>query len=114
MAETGYDGTVTSKLKPIVTMLTEALVKDFAPAYEYMPEVSRVAGRPMWERGDAVIVDANGLRKDVEAWLLGLEHDMAEESDRKYAQMVAHMIRKNNGWVTLLTNRVLKRITPSE
>jgi len=109
-----YEGTITSKLKPIVTTLTEALVKDFELVYKYLPEISRVTGRKMWERTDdtyaRAIVDEEQLRKDVEAWLLGLEQDMTEESDKKYAQMVVHMVRKNNGWITLLTNRLIKRL----
>lgn len=103
--------TALGKLKPIVTMLTEALVRDFAPAY-------RKAGPPYgddtWIRTDAdgteSLVSTAQLHKDVEAWLLNLEHEMENDSDRQFAKMTAHMIRKNRGWVTLLTNRVKARI----
>jgi hypothetical protein len=102
---------LTAKLKPIVTMLTEALARDFAPAY-------RKAGLPYgddtWirtdEEGAEFLVSSQQLQKDVEAWLLNLEHEMDNDSDRQFAKMTAHMIRKNKGWTTLLTNRVIKRI----
>jgi hypothetical protein len=116
MAENGknYHGTVTSHLKPVVTMLTEALIKDFAPAY-------RLAGKPFppdtWirtdEDGNDTVVDDRQLLKDVETWLLDLEEQMETESDRAYAKIVTHMIRKNKGWVGLLTNRVKKRLESS-
>lgn len=109
-----YHGTLTSKLKPIVTMLTEALVKDFCPAYAYLPDVSRYTGKPAWERKDdkysRSIVDEQQLRKDVEDWLLGLEHELEDENDRQFAKMCAHMIRKNKGWVDILTKRVIRRL----
>lgn len=105
-----YHGTLTSKLKPIVTMLTDALARDFCPLYEYQPEVSKVAGRDMWERGGKM-VDEQQLWHDVHDWLMGLEHELEDENDRQFARMCARMIRKNKGWVTLLTNRVKKRIT---
>lgn len=111
-----FDGTVTSKLRPIVTTLTEALVEDFTPVYEYLPEVSRVAGGPKWERSDGghrrVIVGEEDLWNDVKAWLLHLEEDMQEETDKKYAAMILHMVSKNPGWITLLTNRVKKALLP--
>lgn len=106
-----YHGTVTSKMKPIVTMLTEALVRDFAPAY-------RKAGPPygenIWirtdELGEEVTVDEECLRQDVHDWLMNLEAEMDNDSDRQFAKMVTNMIRKNKGWTTLLANRVKKRI----
>lgn len=105
-----YEGTITSKLKPIVTMLTEALMKDFAPAYR------KVKGG--WlrtaEDGSVARVDDEQLWRDVQAWLLGLEQEMENESDLQFAKMTAHMIRKNPGWVTLLTNRVKKRLSQAE
>lgn len=101
-----YDGTITSKLKPIVTMLTEALVKDFAPAYRKIEGGwLRVA-----EDGSVAGVDDEQLWLDVQSWLLGLEQDMENDSDRAFARMSVHMIRKNNGWVTILTERVKRRI----
>ncbi len=111
-----YEGTITSKLRPIVTTLTEALVEDFEQVYKPMPETSRVAGRRFWERveretGKFTLVEDEQLWKDVESWLLNLEQDMEAESDKKYAQMVVHMVRKNAGWVTLLTNRLIKRLS---
>lgn len=103
-----YDGTITSKLKPIVTMLTEALVRDFELAYRRVDD-------GLWERtdetGEKLIVDEVQLWMDVEAWLLGLEEQMDNESDRQFAKMTAHMIRKNKGWITLLTNRVKTRLS---
>jgi hypothetical protein len=101
------DGTITSQLKPIVTMLTDALVKDFIPAYRKVEE-------DIWERtdedGNVMLVNADQLWKDVHDWLMGLENDMDNESDLLYAKMVTQMIRKNRGWVTLLTNRAKKRL----
>lgn len=109
-----YEGTITSKLRPIVTTLTEALVKDFELVYKPAPKVARVLGKKIWvrtdEAGEEALADATQLWKDVEAWLLNLEQDMAAESDKKYAQMVVQMVRKNPGWVTLLTNRLVKRL----
>jgi hypothetical protein len=103
------DGTVMSKLKPIVTMLTEALIKDFAPAYRKAEEAE------LWirtaEDNTEAVVTAEQLQKDVETWLLGLEAEMENDSDRQYAKMVTNMIRKNPGWVKLLTNRVKRRIS---
>lgn len=104
------EGTVLSKLKPIVTMLTDTLVRDFCPAYK------SVDGG-LWERTDdeyrRTIVDEAQLKADVEAWLLGLEQQMENESDRQYAKIVTHMIRQNKGWVALLTNRVKRRLDSS-
>lgn len=103
-----YHGTVTSKLAPIVTMLTEALVKDFMPAY-------KPAGENAWIRtaddGTETLVNDQQLWNDVQSWLMGLEEEMQNDSDRMFAKMTAHMIRKNSGWVTLLTNRVKKRLS---
>lgn len=111
-----YEGTITSKLKPIVTMLTEALVKDFAPAYRWLdPAQENTYLHPLlFERTDAdgnkQVVTAEQLQKDVKAWLLGLEEEMTNDSDLMFAKMTAHMIRKNPGWVVLLTNRLVKRL----
>ena len=106
-----YHGTLTSKLKPIVTMLTDALVRDFCPAYRRARHLNL---ENAWIRTDAegheVLVDEDQLWQDVHDWLLGLEHELEEENDRQFAKMCAHMIRKNKGWVTLLTNRVKKRL----
>lgn len=103
-----YHGTVTSKLKPIVTMLTEALVRDFCPAY-------RKFDNELWlrtgEDGHQVFVNEQQLWEDVEAWLMRLEEDVESETDRVFAKMVVKMIRRNKGWVTLLTNRVKARIS---
>ena len=107
-----YSGTITSKIAPIVTMLTEALVKDFAPAY-------RLGGysypSDFWirtaEDGSETVVTEEQLWKDVQAWLLDLEKEMENESDRMFARMTTQMIRKNPGWVTLLCNRVKKRLS---
>lgn len=90
MEDKDTDGTVLSKMKPVVTMLTDTLVRDFMPGY--------------------LFVNDEQLAKDVEEWLLGLEGRMNNESDRKYAQVVTHMIRKNKGWVTLLAGRVKRRL----
>lgn len=102
-----YDGTITSKLKPIVTMLTESLVKDFIPAYRHVQD-------GLWERtdeeGNRWVVEEQQLRNDVQGWLLGLEEGMEDEHDLQYARMVAHMISKNPGWIDLLTSRVKKRL----
>lgn len=102
-----YDGTVTSKLKPVVTTLTEALLAELAPEY-------RKIGDNLYERLDEhdlpVVVTGDQLWKDVQRWLMDLEKDMQEESDRQYAKMVVSMIRKNKGWVSLLTNRVKKHL----
>jgi hypothetical protein len=105
-----YHGTITSKLKPIVTMLTEALVRDFAPAYRRVVEGNAGLWVRTAEDGTETAVDDEQLKKDVEAWLLNLEHEMDNDSDRQFAKMSAHMIRKNKGWVTLLTNRVIRRL----
>lgn len=91
MEEKDTEGTVLSKNKPVVTMLTEALARDFAPGY--------------------LFTDDAKLAKDVEAWLLGLGDQMENESDRAYAKIVTHMIRQNKGWVVLLTNRVKKLLS---
>lgn len=109
MAGSNYHGTLTSKLKPIVTMLTEALARDFAPAYRRVPVDYDLYIRTD-ESGHEDAVDGAQLRKDVESWLLTLEEDMTNDSDRQFAKMVVNMIRKNPGWVTLLANRVQKRI----
>lgn len=105
------EGTVLSKVKPVVTMLTEALTRDFCPAYRR----ERIGELDFWirtaEDGTQSPVSEDQLRKDVEEWLLALEHRMENESDRKYAQVVTHMIRKNKGWVTLLTGRVKRRLS---
>jgi formyltetrahydrofolate hydrolase len=110
-----YDGTITSKLRPVVTTLTEALVKDFELVYQPEHDVSRVMGKRLWMRtdvaGEEALVDDQQLWNDVRAWLLNLEEAMTEESDKKYAQMVVHMVSKNPGWITLLTNRLLKRLS---
>lgn len=102
-----YHGTLTSKLKPIVTMLTDALVKDFCPAYKRGPD-------ELWirtdEDGSESLVNAQQLRQDVEDWLLGLEHELEDENERQFAKMCAHMIRKNKGWVDILTKRVIRRL----
>lgn len=90
MEDKDTDGTALSKMKPVVTMLTDTLVRDFVPGY--------------------LFVSDEQLARDVEEWLLGLEDRMDNESDRKYAQVVTHMIRKNKGWVTLLTGRVKRRL----
>lgn len=111
MDSEAYHGTLTSKLAPIVTMLTDALVKDFVPAYQK-------AGKPypddVWirtdEDGTEMLVSEDQLKKDVGDWLLGLEHELEDENDRQFAKMCAHMIRKNPGWIALLTQRVKKRI----
>lgn len=109
-----YEGTVTSQLRPIVTMLTDALLKDFAPMYEFF-RVNEVTGRPTWERKDdefhRTVVDEQGLQEDVHNWLLGLEAEMETESDLQYARMVSHMIRKNRGWSVLLAGRVAKHLS---
>lgn len=110
MEDKDTEGTVLSKLKPVVTMLTDTLVRDFCPAY-------RPADGGFWirtdEEGNKVPVDDDQLRADVEAWLLGLEEQMGTESDRAYAKIVTHMIRKNSGWVDLLANRVKRRLEAS-
>lgn len=104
MAEPEFDGTVTSKLKPVVTLLTEALVRDFELAYAY-------AGGGAWlrrdEDGGQVAVTEEVLREDVRTWLHALE---AEHEDQEFARMVLTMIRKNRGWVTLLAGRVIRRL----
>lgn len=109
-----YEGTITSKLRPVVTTLTEALVKDFELVYQPERDVSRVMGKRLWLRTDAdgeeALVDDQQLWQDVRAWLLNLEQDMTTESDKKYAQMVIHMVSKNPGWTTLLANRLIKRL----
>ena len=110
MEDKNTEGTVLSKLKPIVSMLTDSLVKDFCPAYRRQ----RIGELDFWirtaEDGTETPVNDAQLQKDVEDWLLGLEHQMETESDKQYAQMVTHMIRKNKGWVILLTNRVKRRL----
>lgn len=102
-----YSGTVTSKLKPIVTMLTEELVRDFAPAYRRFDE-------SLWVRtgddGTEMLVSEDQLHADVRNWLMDLENRMENESDREFAKMCVQMIRKNKGWVALLARRVVKRI----
>lgn len=90
MEDKDTDGTALSKMKPVVTMLTDTLARDFMPGY--------------------LFVNDEQLAKDVEEWLLGLESRMDNESDRKYAQVVTHMIRKNKGWVVLLAGRVKRRL----
>lgn len=108
MEDRNTDGTALSKMKPVVTMLTDTLVRDFCPAYRRTAEGSffiRTA-----EDGTEKLVDDEQLAKDVEEWLLGLEGRMDNESDRKYAQVVTHMIRKNRGWVVLLAGRVKRRL----
>jgi len=108
-----YHGTLTSKLRPIVTMLTDALVRDFCPAY-------RPVGPPypgnVWirtdEAGNESLVDEKQLWQDVHDWLFNLEHELEDANDREFARMCAHMIRKNKGWVSLLTARVKKRLEP--
>ena len=111
MEDKDTEGTVLSRLKPIVTMLTDTLVKDFCPAY-------KPAGKPYgpgtWirtaEDGTEHLVTDDQLKADVEAWLLDLEHRMENESDKAYAKIVTRMIRQNKGWVILLTNRVKRRL----
>lgn len=94
-----------ARFKPIVTMLTEALVKDFTAAYSHVED-------SLWKRTDAegqsVVVTEEQLRKDVHSWLLGLEDEM---EDKQFAKMCMHMIRSNPGWTTLLSNRVIKRLS---
>jgi hypothetical protein len=88
-------------------MLTDALVKDFVPAYKKL-------SNGMWartdEEGRVFFVSDEQLWKDVEEWLLGLEEAMDNDSDKAFAKIVTHMIRKNKGWVTLLTERVKRRL----
>lgn len=111
MEEKDTEGTVLSHMKPVVTMLTDTLEKDFIPSYHK-------AGKPyedntyirIEENGDEVLIGADQLQEDVEAWLLSLEHRMETDSDRAYARIIATMIHKNQGWVTLLTNRVKRRL----
>lgn len=111
MEEKDTEGTVLSHMKPVVTMLTDTLEKDFVPKY-------RTAGRlyeddryiRLEENGDEVLIGADQLYQDVEAWLLGLEQRMETDSDRAYARIIATMIHKNKGWAVLLTNRVKRRL----
>lgn len=84
------DTAAASQAKPVVTMLTDALFRDFASGYEFTtPEQ---------------------LRRDVEAWVSGLTAQMENESDRTYAAMAVHMIRKNSGWITVLAGRLTRRL----
>lgn len=106
-----YKETSAGKLKPIVTLLTEALVKDFAPAYRRVPGLDYDLWIRTAEDGTEAPVSSDQLWKDVQEWLLSLEKEMENGSDHAYAQMVTHMIRKNPGWVTLLCNRVKKRLS---
>jgi len=115
MEEKDTEGTVLSKMKPVVTMLTDAMVRDFVPNYERMEHCPAGSTESLWMRtnedGSKTVVTDEQLHADVEKWLLGLENEMENESDRAYAKVVTHMIRKNKGWVTLLTNRVKKRLS---
>jgi hypothetical protein len=117
MEDKDTEGTILSKLKPVVTMLTDTLVRDFCPAYKLYPLSIGDEHSPLFERtdeaGEIQVVTEEQLRKDVEAWLLDLESQMENESDRAYAKIVTHMIRKNRGWVDLLTNRVKRRLENS-
>lgn len=109
-----YHGTLTSKLKPIVTMLTDALRRDFCPAYEYIPELSEVAGEPVWECSypdRKHIINEERLRADVEEFFRTLEDAQETENDKEFAKMCWHMIRKNKGWLDLLTSRAKRMIT---
>lgn len=106
-----FDGTITSNMRPIVTTLTENLLKDFAPAYRN----ERIAGMDYWirvnEDGDDEPVSFQQVWEDVRDWLLGLEGSMETESDKVFAHMVVRMVQKNPGWITLLTNRVRKQLS---
>lgn len=104
-----YHGTVASKVRPVVTLLTDALVKDFCLAYRRGPD-------GLWVRtdedGNEVLVNDAMLQADVRNWLLNLEQEMTDsESDRQFAKLCTQMIRKNKGWVPLLANRVKKRLS---
>lgn len=105
-----WDGTITSKMKPIVTTLTEQVVKDFAPVYRKQ----RIGGLDFWlrtdETGTQTPVSDQQLWNDVRDWLLGLEDSVDEESDKHFARLVVRMVQKNPGWVTLICNRVKKRL----
>lgn len=106
-----WDGTITSKMRPIVTTLTEQIVKDFVPAYR----VERIGELDFWirtdEDGNEMPVNHQQLWNDVRDWLLGLEDSMETESDKYFATLVVRMVQKNPGWITLLTNRVVKRLS---
>lgn len=90
MEDKDTEGTVLSKAPPMVTMLTDTLRRDFAPGYVFTTDEQ--------------------LQHDVEEWLLALETHMPNDTDREYAKVVAHMVRKNKGWVIVLANRVKKAL----
>lgn len=89
MAELQDDGTVSSRLAPIVTVLTEALVHDLGEAYAF-------SGRE---------VTPEHVYEDTEKWLMDLRGDYG---GHEAATRVISMIRRNPGWIRLLGNRVLK------
>lgn len=105
-----WDGTIISKMRPIVTTLTDEIVKDFVPAYRS----ERIGGMDYWirtdENGNETPVNHQQLWNDVRDWLLGLEDSMKTESDQHFAMLVVRMVHKNPGWITLLCNRVTKRL----
>lgn len=104
------DGTVTSRLKPIVTVLTEALLRDFAcvyyPAKGYKNCWYRERGH-----GDPEVVTDEALRADVREWLMNLQDDYGGHES---AERIVGMIRRNEGWVNLLANRVIKVLRAEE
>lgn len=106
-----WDGTIASKMRPIVTTLTEQIIKDFAPAYRKQ----RIGELDYWIRTDEVgeetPVSDQQLWDDVRDWLLGLEETLDTDSDKYFAHMVVRMVQKNPGWVALLKNRVAKRLS---
>jgi len=100
-----YHGTLTSKLKPIVTMLTDALARDFVPRYRSTDD------EELWLRvSDGLLVNDLQLKAAVGEWLLNLEHELEDENDKQFAKMCTHMIRKNRGWIDILTERVKRKI----
>lgn len=114
MDDKDTEGTVLSHMKPVVTMLTDTLEKNFVPNYERMEHFPAGSDERLWMRtnqdGSKDVITSDELYQDVEAWLLSLEQRMETDSDRAYAQIIATMIHKNKGWVTLLTNRVKKKL----
>lgn len=106
MAELQEDGTVSSRIKPIVTVLTEGLLRDFVHLYH--PDDT--AEGAWWRANGTDVPDhvSDGrLRADVEDWLMNLQDDATAGEN---AQRVIAMIRKNPGWIDVLTRRVARTL----
>lgn len=99
MASLQDDGTVLSRLKPIVTVLTEALIKDFAHVYTPHDPGMWVKQTP---HGPVMANDAM-FQADVRDWLYNLQGDYGGQ---EAASRIISMVRRNPGWVGLLAGRV--------